>query len=114
MKKLPFIHAVINLAGESLFGYWTAQKKERIRSSRINTTEKLTQIFMQMDQKPEVFISGSAVGFYGMSEEKIFTEASTDPGEDFLATVCSAWEESAAIADDLGIRTVYARFGVIF
>lgn len=113
IKRLPFIHAMINLAGESLFGYWTDDKKERILYSRIQATKKLTDILMAMETKPDVFISGSAVGYYGSSDEKIFTEETSTPGNDFLATVCAKWEDAAHTAEDLNIRTVYARFGVV-
>lgn len=113
MNRLPFIHAVINLAGESLFGHWTKEKKEAIIASRVKVTEKLTKMMIQMKTKPNVFISGSAIGYYGTAEDIIFTENTTEPGEDFLATVVSKWENTAQVAEDLGIRTVYARFGVI-
>lgn len=113
MKKLPFIHAVINLAGETLFGNWSEEKKASIVASRVKATEKLTKVLLQMHEKPNVFLSGSAIGYYGMSEDKIFTEATTKPGDDFLATVCDAWEKTAMTAEDLGIRTVYTRFGIV-
>lgn len=113
IQRLPFIHAVVNLAGESLFGYWTEDKKARIISSRIETTEKLMSIIMQMGEKPDVFINGSAIGYYGISDEVIFSEATTVPGDDFLATVAKKWEQTAQTAEDLGIRTVYTRFGVV-
>ncbi|WP_164670009.1 TIGR01777 family oxidoreductase [Virgibacillus doumboii] len=110
---LPTIHAVINLAGDSLFGYWTKKKKEAIRNSRIETTQKVIDFMKNMDKKPEVLISGSAVGFYGTSEDLIFTEKTTKPGNDFLATVVTDWEKTASQAEQLRIRTVYTRFGVI-
>src|SRR5699024_9327459 len=113
IKKLPFIHAVINLAGESLFGYWSDEKKESILSSRIKATEKLTNILIHMEEKPKVFLSGSAIGYYGMADDMIFTEETTEPGDDFLAEVCAAWEKTASTAEDLGIRTVYTRFGIV-
>jgi uncharacterized protein (TIGR01777 family) len=113
MKKLPFIHAIVNLAGESLFGYWSKEKKHRILKSRLETTERLTNILMHMDLKPNVFISGSAVGYYGAANETIFTEATDEPANDFLATVCATWEEAASVAKDLGIRTVFTRFGIV-
>lgn len=113
MKKLPFIHAVINLAGESLFGFWTEEKKDKIVASRIAVTEKLTNMLMQMKEKPEVFISGSAIGFYGTAEDAIFTENTVRPSEDFLGEVTSKWERAAKVAEDLGVRTVFARFGVV-
>jgi len=67
------------LAGESLFGYWSQHKKESIVSSRIEATGKLTQMLMQMETKPEVFLSASAIGFYGTADDKIFTEKTDEP-----------------------------------
>lgn len=113
VNQLPQIYAVINLAGDSIFGYWSENKKERILSSRIETTEKVIQMMEQMDNKPTVFISGSAVGFYGMSDEVIFTENTVTPGDDFLAQVVISWEKTASQANKLGIRTIYTRFGII-
>ncbi|WP_100013315.1 TIGR01777 family oxidoreductase [Lentibacillus sediminis] len=111
--QLPAMQACINLAGESLFGYWTKRKKEAILTSRIETTRQIIEIMKQLRSKPEVFISGSAVGFYGISEDMIFTESTSDPGSGFLAEVSAKWEETASVAENLGIRTVYTRFGVI-
>ncbi|HLR53525.1 MAG TPA: TIGR01777 family oxidoreductase [Pseudogracilibacillus sp.] len=113
IKHLPFIHAVINLAGESLFGYWSAAKKRQIKESRVEVTEQLISLLIRMNEKPNVFLTASAMGYYGMSEEQIFTEATEQPGSDFLAQVCEDWEKAASTAEDLGIRTVYARFGII-
>lgn len=113
MKKLPIIHAVINLAGESLYGYWSEKKKQAILTSRVKTTEKMIELLKELKTKPEVFISGSAVGYYGTSEEIIFTEKTLKSGNDFLANVTEKWEAIANIAEDFGIRTVYARFGVV-
>ncbi|UJL47312.1 TIGR01777 family oxidoreductase [Virgibacillus sp. NKC19-16] len=113
VEQLPVIHAVINLAGESLFGYWSEKKKESILNSRIDITQKVIDIMKKLDQKPEVFISGSAVGFYGTSEDLIFTEETSKPGGDFLAKVTTEWENVAKQAEEMGIRTVYTRFGVI-
>lgn len=113
LKRLPTIHAVVNLAGESLFGYWTDNKKKQILATRLSITDKVVQMMTQMEIKPKVFVSGSAVGYYGMDETTIFTENTTKPGEDFLASVTEKWEKTAQIAEDLGVRTVYARFGVV-
>lgn len=111
--ELPEIQVIINLAGDSLFGYWTNQKKEAIVNSRIDTTEKLIQLMEQMKQKPNVFINGSAIGFYGTNEKSMFSEETIQPGNDFLANVVVQWEKAASQAEKLGIRTVYARFGVV-
>src|SRR5690625_3007218 len=113
INMIPTIYAVINLAGDSLFGYWTTKKKENILTSRIETTKKLIQMMKQMKIKPSVFISGSAIGYYGTSTDLIFTEKTVEPGNDFLAQVVTKWESTAKEAEDLGIRTIYARFGVI-
>lgn len=113
MKRLPFIHAIVNLAGESLFGYWTEDKKDEIIASRIEVTEQLANMLMQMKTKPNVFLTGSAVGFYGTAEDMIFTEDTKHSSSDFLGNVTEKWEAAAHVAEDLGIRTVYARFGVV-
>lgn len=112
-KELPRLDGIINLAGDSLFGYWTKAKKERILTSRIHATKQLINLISKMDRKPEVFINASAIGFYGTSETDIFTEQTTEPGNDFLARVTDEWELPARQAEALGVRTVRARIGVI-
>lgn len=112
-KKLPDIQCIINLSGESLYGYWTKKKKQIIKTSRIETTQMLIDHMKEMKKKPSVFINGSAIGFYGTSDELIFTEKTVQPGDDFLAKVVIEWEKTAKQAEDLGIRTVYTRFGVV-
>ncbi|HLR73739.1 MAG TPA: TIGR01777 family oxidoreductase [Virgibacillus sp.] len=113
LGHLPNMDAVINLAGESLFGYWTSDKKEQILNSRTHVTRTLVEYIQKQTVRPKVFISGSAVGFYGTSEDKMYTEKTTQPGNDFLAEVASSWEKQARPVEDLGVRTVYTRFGVI-
>lgn len=113
VSRLPKIHGVINLAGESIFGKWTESKKENILKSRLDVTEKMIQFISKMDSMPYVFINASAVGFYGMSNSNIFTEDTKQPASDFLAGVVARWEDAALDAEDLGIRTVRTRFGII-
>lgn len=113
VSRLPKIHGVINLAGESIFGRWTETKKEKILSSRLKVTEKTIQLIAKMDTTPHVFINASAVGFYGMSNSVIYTEDTNTPANDFLADVVAKWEKAALSAEDLGMRTVRARFGII-
>ncbi|ASN06880.1 TIGR01777 family oxidoreductase [Virgibacillus necropolis] len=114
VRDLPAIHTVINLAGDTLFGYWTTEKKTNIMKSRTEVTQHVVGMMQQMEKKPEVFISASAIGFYGTSEDLIFTENTTKHGDDFLARVAVAWETTAMqVADELHIRTVSARFGII-
>lgn len=113
INTLPKMDVVINLAGESLFGRWTRNKKAHIINSRIKSTNRLIDMMGQFEQKPNVFINASAVGFYGMNNEIIFTEKTTDSDTDFLANVTNKWEQTAKRASEFGIRTVYARFGII-
>ncbi|WP_077624352.1 TIGR01777 family oxidoreductase [Sediminibacillus massiliensis] len=110
---LPPLDAIVNLAGESLFGYWTKIKKQNILNSRIQATENVLDLIKKMDTRPQVLINGSAVGFYGTSLSEAFTEATTTPGEDFLADVAECWEAKASEAESLGVRTVFMRFGLI-
>ncbi|CQR47216.1 Epimerase family protein [Paraliobacillus sp. PM-2] len=105
--------AIINLAGESLFGYWTEEKKKRILDSRINATKNIIHLIKSMEKQPEVLVNASAVGYYGTSDEQIFTEKTTHPGDDFLAYVTNEWEKTAQHAEVLGIRVVYARLGIV-
>ena len=105
--------AIINLAGESLFGYWTTEKKERIISSRIKVTNCVIDLIKAMKKKPEVLINASAVGYYGTSTTEIFTEDTIENGNDFLAKVTEQWEDTAKQASDLGVRVVYARLGIV-
>lgn len=112
-EKLPPIEGVINLAGESLFGYWSANKKNEIMASRLAATNHVIELVNNMKTKPSVFINGSAVGYYGMTEDLIFTEKTAKPGNDFLANVVMNWEQTAKQIESMRIRTIYARFGVV-
>ncbi|MFG6149667.1 TIGR01777 family oxidoreductase [Halobacillus sp. B23F22_1] len=113
-KELPSIDAIVNLAGESLnSGRWTEDKKRSIMNSRIDATEGVLEIIEKAETKPQVLVNASAVGFYGRSKTKTFTEATTQPGNDFLANVVVEWEKRAAKAAELGVRTAYVRFGII-
>lgn len=104
--------AVVHLAGESIAGRWNAKKKERIRRSRIDGTCLLAETLAKVERKPQVFISASAVGFYGdRGDERITEEAK--PGSGFLAAVAMEWERAASPAREAGIRTVHPRFGMV-
>lgn len=104
--------AVINLAGEPISERWTPQYKQAIFDSRKIGTEKLVEAIAKADQKPQVMISGSAIGYYGTSETETFTETSP-AGDDFLAEVCQAWEAAAKPVQDLGVRLVIVRIGIV-
>lgn len=105
--------AVIHLAGESVSsGCWTAERKERIRRSRVDGTRLLAEFFAAAKQKPKVFIAASAVGYYGDRGEEELNEASP-AGRGFLAEVAQAWEAALQPAAEAGIRTVSVRFGIV-
>lgn len=107
------LDAVINLSGASIAdGRWTEKRKKLILESRINSTRLLAETLADMQNRPKVFISGSAIGFYGDSGEQAVDEDSK-PGVNFLATVAQRWEEAAQAASAAGIRTVNMRTGVV-
>ncbi|ELK48824.1 TIGR01777 family oxidoreductase [Halobacillus sp. BAB-2008] len=113
-NHLPALDAIVNLAGQSLnSGRWTEERKQSILESRIKATEGVLTLIDRLPQPPEVLVNASAVGFYGSSHTKTFTEETTEPGNDFLADVTVRWENLASQAADKGVRTVYVRFGII-
>ena len=113
MRRLSGIRAAILLSGDNLMdGRWTPSKKQRIRESRIRTTQSMVQLLSHLEQRPEVLLCASAVGFYGDRGDEILTEDSA-AGSGFLPDVCCEWEAAADAAIDLGIRVVHLRFGVV-
>jgi hypothetical protein len=113
LPDLSEFDAVVNLAGESIFGKrWNAQQLELLRSTRLETTQRLLEGMAAAETKPKVFVSGSAVGFYGHRPGADLLEDSP-AGDDFLAQLCVDWEALASKAEDLGVRTVNMRTGVV-
>jgi uncharacterized protein len=104
--------AVIHLAGESIVGRWTAEKKLKIRDSRVVGTRNLAQALAHAKNKPQVFVSSSAIGVYGDRGDEVLNEQSA-PGSGFLPDVCREWEAATKAAADAGIRTVQMRTGVV-
>ena len=103
--------AVVHLAGENLIGRrWTSRQKGVLRSSRVDTTRRLAEAVA--DAKPRVFITASAIGYYGASADRRFT-AGDPPGDDFLARLCADWEAARQPALDAGVRTATIRIGVV-
>ncbi len=103
---------VVHLAGESIAQRWTAESKERIRSSRELGTARLVDGLRQSEPRPSVLVSASAVGYYGARGAERLDETAP-PGTGFLAEVCEAWESAAAAATELGMRVVSLRTGVL-
>lgn len=109
---LERLDVVIHLAGEPIVGKWTPAKKQAIRDSRADGTRLLASTLAGLRIKPSVFISASAIGYYGDRSNEVLTEAS-EPGEGFLPEVCRAWESAALPAAHAGIRVVNPRLGVV-
>ncbi len=105
-------NAVIHLAGVNIFGRWTDAYKKLIASSRIETAQALIGAVKDAGRGPTVFVSASAVGYYGDGGEEELIESSPN-GTDFLAKVCREWEAVAASAAAAGMRTVSVRTGIV-
>lgn len=112
-SALAGVEAVVHLAGENIAtGRWTAEKKARIRASRVEGTRLLCQALAQLEHPPHVLVSASAIGYYGNRGVEVLHEDSA-PGSGFLAEVCQAWEAATAPAVQRGIRVVQLRFGMV-
>ena len=108
----PF-DAVIHLAGDNIGeGRWTREKKKQVIDSRVQGTGLIARTIAALPVKPKVFLSASAVGFYGNCLDCCMREEDR-AGEDFISDVCSLWEHSARPAEEAGIRTVFMRIGVV-
>ncbi len=106
------VDAVIHLSGENIGqGRWTKEKKRKIIESRNKSTALLAETIAGLDPSPKVFVSASAVGFYGDRGGEVVTEEDTC-GSDFISGVCSEWEQAAAPAVEQGIRVVFLRIGI--
>lgn len=110
---LEGVEAVINLAGENIANSrWSSAQKHKITQSRIMSVRRLIEAMAFLDKKPKVFISASAIGFYGNDKDATFDESSPS-GTGFLSEVCKKWEDEIFTAKELGVRTVAYRFGMV-
>lgn len=109
------VDIVINLAGETIAQRWTGNAKNRIYNSRIATTRNLVNFMSSKQTPPTLFISGSAVGYYGANDHKTFTEENLPEtiNSEFATSLCKAWEDEASHAANLGIRTVILRIAPV-
>jgi uncharacterized protein (TIGR01777 family) len=118
VEALRASDAVINLAGASLAGSnplqmrWTAQRKQAIISSREDAGKKLVDAISKLDRKPEVLLQASAIGYYGNLGLDPADENS-GPGNDFLTEVCLDWEAATAVVEEMGVRRVVLRIGLV-
>ncbi|MGW7408977.1 TIGR01777 family oxidoreductase [Streptomyces sp. NPDC054833] len=104
---------VVDLAGAGIGDRrWTDAYKRKIRDSRVLGTAALAEAVAALDEPPRVFVSGSAIGVYGDTGDRAVDETAP-PGDGFLPSLCVEWEEAAAPAEEAGVRTVFARTGLV-
>jgi uncharacterized protein (TIGR01777 family) len=107
------VDAVVNLSGEPIAsGRWTAERKRRIRESRVKGNAAIVSALSMLDQRPGIMVTGSAVGYYGSRGDDLLVESDGN-GPDFLAGVCRDLEAEAEKAEALGIRVIRMRTGVV-
>lgn len=110
--KLENFDAVVHLAGDNVASEnWSDEKKRKIRDSRVVGTRVLVEALKKTKNPPKVFVSASAVGFYGDRQDEILTEDSKQ-GTGFLTDVCTAWEDEIVKAEEFA-RVVFLRIGVV-
>jgi hypothetical protein len=107
------LDAVIHLAGENIAdSRWSQKKKDSILNSRVHGTRLLAETISQLEHRPELLISGSAIGFYGDTGDNIVDEDSPR-GTGFLSDIATQWEAATQAAEDAGIRTIHIRTGIV-
>jgi len=105
---------VINLAGEPIIDKrWTTKRKQKLKASRIDLTNELVEWMENCINKPAVFISGSAVGYYGNYPENMIITEIDKPRPSFASELCQEWEHAALQAETLGVRVCLVRTGVV-
>ncbi len=111
--KLENFDAVVHLAGDNVGeGSWTDEKKRSIKESRVVGTRTLVDALRKVENPPKIFVSASAIGFYGGRGDEILTEESLE-GKGFFPEVCAAWEAESEKAADFGARVVMPRIGIV-
>jgi uncharacterized protein (TIGR01777 family) len=111
-RALVGVDAVVNLAGEPIARRWTAERKGALRESRVRGTTLLARAVTALPVKPRVFLSGSAVGYYGDRGDAVLDETA-GPGEGFLPRLTTDWEGATAPIGDAGVRVVLLRTGIV-
>jgi len=105
---------VIHLAGENIGkGHWTKKKKEKVLKSRSLGTKHLAEVIQKLSNPPTVFISASAVGYYGNCGSELLNEQSPPGKSLFISDVCMQWEKASRELEAKGIRVIRTRFGVV-
>jgi uncharacterized protein (TIGR01777 family) len=112
-RGLTGCEAVVHLAGAGIGDHrWTDAYRRELRDSRVLGTAAIAEAVASLDVPPRVFVCGSAVGYYGDTGDRAVDE-SAPPGDGFLPKLCVEWEEAAAPAQEAGVRTVFARTGLV-
>ena len=112
-SKLEGMDAVVHLAGENIARRrWTTARKTLLVNSRVQATEFLAQTMAGLKSRPKVFVSASAIGYYGHRPTQIMKEEMS-AGTTFLSEICQEWERATQILHTAGIRVVIARFGIV-
>lgn len=111
-RALEGCDAVIHLAGASVAERWTAAHRRAVMDSRVQGTTLIARAIAQLDQKPRVLLSGSAIGIYGDRGDELLDETSP-PGQGYLVDVARAWEGATEAAEQAGVRTVHLRTGIV-
>lgn len=115
-EVLADFYGIVNLAGETIGQRWTPAVKSAILSSRLDPTNCIVDSIRQNRRigmpAPSVFVSASAIGYYGINPSGIQTENSPS-GEDFLAAVCRQWEQAAMAAAREEVQVAVFRFGIV-
>ncbi len=112
LEAFEGVDAIINLAGESVIGRWTKEKKEKLKSSRIEFAQKIFERVQDLKQKPKHYISASAIGYYGDRKDEILEESSKR-GKGFMPELCEAWEQAAHQFEKIGLKTSCLRIGIV-
>jgi len=111
-QELKDHDVIVNLAGASIFTYWTEKARKAIMESRLFTTRNVVDALAE-NGKEKILISASAVGYYGSREDDLVLDESSPPGNEFVTEVSRLWEAEAARAADHGVRVVLARLGIV-
>jgi uncharacterized protein len=111
---LEGLDIIFHLAGRPIdSSRWTETEKRKLEDSRILSTQRLVSQISGLSRKPRVFVSASAVGYYGDCGDRWITESHPPATDDFLGSLAMRWEEASKPLDELGVRLVHARLGIV-
>ena len=114
IEKNASFDIIINLAGEPIADKkWTKEQKQKIISSRIDTTEDIIEFIKNSENKPKLLISGSAIGYYGIEQSNTDHDENDMSDDSFSSDLCKKWEETALQANTYGVRTCLLRTGIV-